>query len=471
MKTYILTFFFTGSFAVSYAQAGNLGVGTTTPTTKLDVNGAITNRQGPAINVTGTSVSVPDLSFSQYRLTGTPTGDFTITGPTTSNGTTNLVAGARMVLINSTGEIGRLGSFAIQPGSAQEFTYSGAAWIATNGGAQLDYDWLKAGNAHPTSLGDNSVNIYHVGGNVGIGTANPTEKLHVNTAVSNEGIALSQTQFTNTVMLNSNQNGGYIGFINNSASTDASLTAYIRQREPGGINGEGHDLVLTSVNGNIVLFGGVGIGTHTPGAYALDVNGETRSNGLRSEGPISTSSTINANGAINSSSSITADATVRGGFLNANNLASSGTSEIRANSNGTIVLLGSDSKLKNNIANFNEGLDKVMKLRPVTFNWNDTSYYGMQREVGFIAQEVKEVVPEATRVFRKEGNVYLSISYSMLIPVLTKAIQEQQVIIGEQTKQIEALANKAALIDKLAEEVRQLKLLLKQQIQENQNDK
>lgn len=129
MKSYLLTLLLTGCFVITYAQTGNVGIGTGSPTTKLDVNGAVTIREGTPIAVTG-AITIPDLSYSQYRLTGSPAAAFTITGPTTSNGTTALAAGARLILVNATTQPGVLNGFTIDPGSAQEFTYSNGGWVA-----------------------------------------------------------------------------------------------------------------------------------------------------------------------------------------------------------------------------------------------------------------------------------------------------------------------------------------------------
>jgi len=112
------------------AQSGYLGVGTNNPSTKIDVGGAATFREGAPITVTGTTVAILNLNGSQFRLTGSPAAAFTINGPTTSNGSINLVAGARMILVNATTQPGALNSYVISPGTAQEFTYSAGSWVA-----------------------------------------------------------------------------------------------------------------------------------------------------------------------------------------------------------------------------------------------------------------------------------------------------------------------------------------------------
>lgn len=101
----------------------------------------------------------------------------------------------------------------------------------------------------------------------------------------------------------------------------------------------------------------------------------------------------------------------------------------------------SDLRMKKDIQGLNGGLDKVMRLRPVTYSWKDAKN-GQGSEIGFIAQEVEGIVPEAV-VHSKVSAEKISnarangkpipkitdpygLKYSELIPVLTKAIQEQQ---------------------------------------------
>ena len=96
----------------------------------------------------------------------------------------------------------------------------------------------------------------------------------------------------------------------------------------------------------------------------------------------------------------------------------------------------SDSRIKNNIVNSTYGLATVLKLRPVEYNLTSNDL----KQVGFIAQEVQKLVPEV--VTGKEGDLskgeILGITYSNLVPVLTKAIQEQQKQIEDQNAKIAA---------------------------------
>jgi hypothetical protein len=96
----------------------------------------------------------------------------------------------------------------------------------------------------------------------------------------------------------------------------------------------------------------------------------------------------------------------------------------------------SDSRIKKNIVNSTYGLATVLQLRPVEYNLISNDL----KQVGFIAQEVQKLVPEV--VTGKEGDLskgeILGITYANLVPVLTKAIQEQQKQIEDQNAKIAA---------------------------------
>ncbi len=101
----------------------------------------------------------------------------------------------------------------------------------------------------------------------------------------------------------------------------------------------------------------------------------------------------------------------------------------------TSLICSSDERLKNNILTLDNSLEKIMGLRGVSFEWISQS--DGDRHLGFIAQEVQEVIPEM--VFEGEDG-FLTVGSNMLLPILTNAIQEQQV-------QIEALAESVEFVD------------------------
>jgi hypothetical protein len=100
----------------------------------------------------------------------------------------------------------------------------------------------------------------------------------------------------------------------------------------------------------------------------------------------------------------------------------------------------SDIRHKDNVKTLDAGaVALVERLRPVTFTWKQPLDAGMQgQQIGFIGQEVQKVLPS---VVLTEGNAErtLGIKYTELIPVLTKAIQEQQAEIETLKAQVAAL--------------------------------
>jgi hypothetical protein len=87
---------------------------------------------------------------------------------------------------------------------------------------------------------------------------------------------------------------------------------------------------------------------------------------------------------------------------------------------------GSDKRIKENINYIENGLDKVLALKPATFDYID----GVKNNVGWIAQDVQEVIPEAIGTI-SETNDQLTLKSDFIVPYLVKAIQEQQSQIQE----------------------------------------
>jgi hypothetical protein len=98
-------------------------------------------------------------------------------------------------------------------------------------------------------------------------------------------------------------------------------------------------------------------------------------------------------------------------------------SSLCGNSNGQLIPSFSDCRMKTCINDIDCGLEAVKLLKPVSFYWNEETAptSGEGKNIGFVAQDVLEVVPEA--VFDTQIGMY-GFNANALIPVLTKAIQE-----------------------------------------------
>jgi hypothetical protein len=88
--------------------------------------------------------------------------------------------------------------------------------------------------------------------------------------------------------------------------------------------------------------------------------------------------------------------------------------------NGTINT--SDKRLKKEQKPLNYGLNEILKLEPVTFKWINP-YTDTRTHIGLMAQDVLRIIPEAVIVGEDEQKT-LGLSYSDLVPVLIKSIQE-----------------------------------------------
>lgn len=91
----------------------------------------------------------------------------------------------------------------------------------------------------------------------------------------------------------------------------------------------------------------------------------------------------------------------------------------------------SDARLKTNIKNIPNALDKVLELNGITFKRTDTLELG----TGVIAQEVLKVLPEAV-VVGKDENEYLTVAYGNLVGLLIEAIKELNAEVVELKKRV-----------------------------------
>ncbi len=105
----------------------------------------------------------------------------------------------------------------------------------------------------------------------------------------------------------------------------------------------------------------------------------------------------------------------------------------------------SDSRIKSDVKTLSYGLKEILQLKPVSYFHHQSENDGNKlivlkegaQDIGLIAQEVYQVIPEAVNQPENENTDLWTMSYEKLIPALIKAIQEQQEIIKKQEELIQ----------------------------------
>jgi len=103
----------------------------------------------------------------------------------------------------------------------------------------------------------------------------------------------------------------------------------------------------------------------------------------------------------------------------------------------------SDERLKSNIEPIESAIESLLGLRTVKYHLKDVDSAESKKRLGLIAQDLigvlDEVIEPTTQA--KDDTKYLSVRYTEIIPVLVKAIQEQQATIEALTQRIQTLEN------------------------------
>jgi len=120
-----------------------------------------------------------------------------------------------------------------------------------------------------------------------------------------------------------------------------------------------------------------------------------------------------------------------------------GSIDVDPTANTTAYTTSSDYRLKENVQPMTNALAKIDALKPCTWTWKEGQVSGE----GFIAHELQEVVPCAVTgekdAIDDNGNpIYQGVDTSFLVATLTAAIQEQQVMINELKAKVAALESK-----------------------------
>lgn len=367
--------------------SGNVGVGTTAPDAKLVVtgDGGGTVKIGSAGfggNYTGISLNGTLNTVSYNFLSSTSDTHLYINRPT-GNDIYFRLANNDQAVIKASGNVG-IGTSApshklqVAGGIASTFGSTNGYIALQAGGSTVQgyIEWFKPNPTRVAYMGyndgvsannlgltlENSANFVINGGNVGIGTTAPGAKLQINDGTgSAEFLRLSVAYDT------SRSARGGIYWHDTANTTGRIYTEYdgtMTSMVFGSLYNSGYNsnnLMIIRGNGN------VGIGTTSPG-YKLDVSGTIRATGD--------------------------------------------------------VIAYSDARVKENVETLDGALDKVMKMRGVSYN----KIGEQEKKVGVIAQEILEVLPEV--VSQDETGTY-SVAYGNIVSVLIEAIKEQQKQIDE----------------------------------------
>ena len=143
------------------------------------------------------------------------------------------------------------------------------------------------------------------------------------------------------------------------------------------------------------------------GTEVLYANGDVKATGTidTTSGFKSTNGTINIGSATQDGAKIRCDGTIKTLGLTTQNFTQT-----------------SDARKKENVKAIEDSVATLEKLRPVTFDWKE----GGKSDVGFIAQEVKEVYPE---LVAEDATGHYSVAYTGLVAPLVRAVQQQQEMI------------------------------------------
>ena len=280
-------------------------------------------------------------------------------------------------------------------------------------------------------------------GNLGIGTTSPSARLHV--AISSgpyvarfENTSTSTSQY-NTALFYQGATGSAVGYIGTGGSAVGN-TAFANNFVVG--TQSSSPLVFTTNDTERARIDDGGrwlVGTATEQGFVTIQNPSANSNGLN----VICSSTGASNYVLNlqSNASVANTAFLIRGYSNTSTgvffVAGNGNVTNTNNSYGAI----SDAKLKENVTDATPKLEKLNQVRVVNYNLIGDS----TKQLGVIAQELEQVFPamvDESPDIDKEGNdlgtTTKSVKYSVFVPMLIKAIQEQQAIINSLKARLDA---------------------------------
>jgi hypothetical protein len=344
-------------------------------------------------------------------------------------------------------------SYMLQHGGGGSRTEVDGTWYMSYGSAQTDFGltpnlggglvfWFTSGSTttNPMTLKRSGNAVFT--GNVGIGTASPSHILDVNGGAADTTLRV-QTTGQNPVRLRlTNEERDFI--LTNNPGDDLLSFFYAdanrlqfnttNQWFPNGNVGIGTTspstklhvagiiTAATTSNSGRINFGleDTGIAIYRDNAYDLVIQQDASSGS-----PVYISGAGNVVISIDSNNNQTDCA-----FIVGSNAIKSVNTLFSVNESGNATVAGTLTELssiryKENIENIRYGLDKVVQLRGVTYTKKDTGV----KEIGLIAEEVESILPDL--ILRNPEGEADSISYSRITALLIEAIKELKIEIEE----------------------------------------
>jgi hypothetical protein len=381
----------TANIGLIINQNGNVSINNTNNSYQLDVSGTL--------RVTGAAT----FSSSIYAAT-TITANTTVTarlGYTTAGNSTNPSYDDALIIDpsgNGVAMVKLLGGnqFASDYGTALKFTVNGGS------GPNNPIDVMTLRST----------------GNVGIGTNNPSYRLHVQDSTNIGTIAIGNVSYPSLIY--SSASSGEFRF-DNRTSFSGFITFY-----PNGQGATlGSEAMRITSGGKLLLntttsTGGGG------GDRVLELDGNIYSKGADA-GYFWRDRT---------GSTFTGWYTTSGTIY----LYSSSTGNIASISPSTGVYTPlSDINKKKDFEQSDLGLNAILGLKPTLYRMKDED--NTDKHLGFVAQEVKEFIPQAYIQTKGEKDDFIGLDYQAITATLVKAIQEQQAQI-EELKAIQELTQK-----------------------------
>jgi len=430
-------------------NGGNVGIGTTSPSEKLEVNGTI--------KLGGYSYIGEDLSdLDSLTIACDHTESIHFAHKNGGTYTTKMI-------LNSSGNVG-IGTASPSKKLHIKSSDNEGIFMEGTGGSGHWFDFQSTGVSNLWSMGAqgglmgwyNRTNssykmVITDAGLVGIGKTSPNAKLDVAGEIRSSYSSGHSLRLVGAGGGNAQIYGTDFYYGMNLSNSQTSSSYYL--------------MSLNSGVGNVMYVrcdGNVGIGTTSPSAkFQVSKNGNNGSSGLGDYGIVTVASSGQATIGVIHSGDGYANLNLGGTSnfwhiskrLSTDNYkleyywydGSGFTSRFEFMTNGDFKAAGdiiayrsSDKRLKDNIKNIPNALEKIQSIGGYEFDWNHSQETYEGHDVGVIAQEIEEVLPEAVTT-RDSG--YKGVQYEKLVPLLIEAIKDQQKQIDELKARLDGITN------------------------------